>query len=223
MGAIRQKISADEGPKSNFRKTREKIFPICNPSDIATTYLDVKLAGNMTEPILQACIRGERLAQKQLFERLKGKMFALCLRYAHSREDAEDMLQEGFVKVYRDLKQYSGVGNFEGWARKVFVNTALQHLQRQKKEPLTYELDGQDFPDDSEFQPGADEPPVKNMIRILQQLPPGFRTVFNLHVLEGYSHPEIAEILGISVGTSKSQLLRAKAQFRKLLETSLTT
>lgn len=176
----------------------------------------------MPEPNMQACLNGDRLAQKQFFERFKGKMFALCLRYANSREDAEDILQEGFVKVFRDLGQYTGAGNFEGWVRKVFVNTALQHLQRQKMKILTTELDGQDFPDDATpFT--AEETPAKNMIRMLQQLPPGFRTIFNLHILEGYSHPEIAEILGISVGTSKSQLLRAKAHFRKLLESSLTT
>ncbi len=149
-------------------------------------------------------------------------MFALCLRYANSREDAEDVLQEGFVKVFRDLNQYTGAGNFEGWVRKVFVNTALQHLQKQKKNLITMELDGQDFPDEPETYL-SDEPPAKNMIRILQQLPTGYRTIFNLHILEGYSHPEIAEILDISVGTSKSQLLRAKVHFRKLLEGSLTT
>lgn len=177
---------------------------------------------HMSEPNLQECLKGNRLAQKQLFELFKGKMFALCLRYANCREDAEDMLQEGFVKVFRDLAQYSGAGNFEGWVRKVFVNTALQHLQRQKRNLLITDMDGQDFPDETESY-SANEPPGKNMLRILQQLPPGFRTIFNLHVLEGYSHPEIAEILGISVGTSKSQLLRAKAHFRKLLENSLTT
>ena len=165
---------------------------------------------------------GDRLAQKLFFEQFKHKMFALCLRYANSREDAEDMLQEGFVKVFRDLHQYTGSGNLEGWVRKVLVNTALQHLQKQKRMLLTTELDGQEFPDETPIYP-TDEPPAKNMIRILQQLPPGFRTIFNLHVLEGYSHPEIAEILGISIGTSKSQLLRAKAHFRKLLESSLTT
>ncbi|MBK9336796.1 MAG: RNA polymerase sigma factor [Lewinellaceae bacterium] len=176
----------------------------------------------MTEPNLHACLRGDRLAQKQLFECFRGRMFALCLRYANSREDAEDILQEGFVKVFRDLPQYTGAGNFEGWMRRVFVHTALQYLQKQKRIPALTELNGQDFPDETDPFAG-DEHPAKNMIRILQQLPPGFRTVFNLHILEGYSHPEIAEILGISVGTSKSQLLRAKAHFRKLLETSFTT
>lgn len=172
---------------------------------------------------LQACLRGNRLAQKQFFEHFKGKMFALCLRYAHSREDAEDMLQEGFVKVFRDLHQYSGEGVLEGWVRKVFVNTALHHLQKQKKELITLELDGRDIAEESPDPFFSPEPAARNMIGILQQLPTGFRTIFNLHVLEGYSHPEIAEILGISVGTSKSQLLRAKACFRKLLENSLTS
>lgn len=176
----------------------------------------------MTEPDLQACLRGDRLAQKAFFERFKGKMFALCLRYASCREDAEDILQEGFVRVFRDLHQYAGPGNLEGWVRKVFVNTALQHLQKQRKNPVTTGLDGQDFPDGDENY-RDEELPAKNMIRILQQLPPGFRTIFNLYLLEGYSHPEIAEILGISVGTSKSQLLRAKALFKKLFENSLTT
>jgi RNA polymerase sigma-70 factor (ECF subfamily) len=176
----------------------------------------------MAEPNLQACLQGDRLAQKHFFDCFKGKMFALCLRYTNSREDAEDVLQEGFVKVFRDLNQYTGAGNFEGWVRKVFVNTALQYLQRQKKSLITTALEGQDFPDEPESFL-ADEPPAKNMTRILQQLPTGFRTIFNLYVLEGYSHPEIAEILDISVGTSKSQLLRAKAHFRKLLESSLTT
>lgn len=176
----------------------------------------------MLETNLQDCLRGDRLAQKQFFERYKGKMFALCLRYANSREDAEDILQEGFVKVFRDLHQYTGAGNLEGWVRKVFVNTALQYLQNQKKQMATSGLEGHEPADESEpFM--TDEAPAKNMIRILQQLPPGFRTVFNLYVLEGYSHPEIAEILDISIGTSKSQLLRAKAHFRKLLESSLTT
>ncbi len=173
------------------------------------------------EPNLQACLRGDRLAQKQFYECFRGKMFVVCLRYANSREDAEDMLQEGFLKVFRDLHQYTGAGNFEGWVRKVMVNNALQFLQKQRKTPLMVELDGQEFPDDPPETFQADEATAKNLIRLLQQLPPGFRTIFNLHVLEGYTHPEIAEIMDISVGTSKSQLLRAKAHFRKLLEGSL--
>ena len=170
--------------------------------------------------VLCACVENRHTCKKG--EQMKGKMFVLCLRYANTREDAEDMLQEGFVRVFRDLHQYSGAGNFEGWVRKVIVNTALQHLKRHLREPIIVELGEYDAATEAEpFQ--NDALPAQNLIKILQQLPAGFRTVFNLYVLEGYSHPEIAEILNISVGTSKSQLLRAKAHFRALLEGSLTT
>lgn len=175
----------------------------------------------MTEPNLQACLRGDRLAQKQFYERFRGKMFVVCLRYANNREDAEDMLQEGFVRAFRDLSQYTGAGSLEGWVRKVIVNTALQFLQKQRRGLLTVGIDDQEFPDDSPEPMMQNESNPQQLLRILQQLPPGFRAIFNLHVLEGYSHPEIAEIMGISVGTSKSQLLRAKAHFRKLLEQNL--
>jgi RNA polymerase sigma-70 factor (ECF subfamily) len=167
---------------------------------------------------LQACISGERLAQQRFYERFKGRMFALCLRYANNREDAEDMLQEGFLRVFRDLHQYSGAGHFEGWVRKIFVNTALQHLQKSRKGITFVELKGEEYIEDHPVALDVHESQARQMVKILQQLPPGFRAVFNLHILEGYTHPEIADILGISVGTSKSQLLRAKNHFRKLLD-----
>jgi RNA polymerase sigma factor (sigma-70 family) len=175
----------------------------------------------MNPTILEACINGDRLAQQQLYDCYKSKLFATCMRYAHSREDAEDIFQDGFVLIFKDLRQYTGVGNFEGWLRKVMVNTALQHLRKQKKMIQTVEFDGQDYAEDTDDLV-MDEQLAKNLIRILQKLPPGFRAVFNLYILEGYTHPEIAEILDISVGTSKSQLMRAKAHFRKLLENSFT-
>jgi RNA polymerase sigma factor (sigma-70 family) len=173
----------------------------------------------MDPTILEACINGDRLAQQQLYNCYKGKLFAVCMRYAHSREDAEDIFQDGFVLIFKDLRQYTGVGNLEGWLRKVMVNTALQHLRKQKKLIQTVEFDGQEYAEENEDFV-MDEHQAKNLVRILQKLPPGFRSVFNLYVLEGYTHPEIAETLDISVGTSKSQLMRAKAHFRKLLENS---
>ena len=175
---------------------------------------------NETE-LLLACKKGDRRAQQLFFERFKRKMFAVCLRYAPTKEDAEDILQEGFVKVFRDLHQYSGAGPLEGWVRKVFVNTALQHLQKHRKGitfSLPEELELEEEPSEDLV---LDEQTAQQLLLILQQLPIGFRTVFNLHVLEGYSHPEIAALLGISVGTSKSQLLRAKAHFKKRFEKSL--
>lgn len=174
----------------------------------------------MTESLLQACIRGDRLAQKQMYDLLKGKMYVVCQRYANTREDSEDLLQEGFVKVFRDLHQYRGEGNLEGWIRKVFVRVCLQYIKNQKSAVTLVELKDYDLADDESIHFENDHT-VKNLIKMLQLLPLGFRTIFNLYILEGYTHPEISEILGISVGTSKSQLLRAKAYYRKLLDKSL--
>jgi RNA polymerase sigma factor (sigma-70 family) len=174
----------------------------------------------MNQTLLEACAKGDSLAQQHLYETYKGKLFATCLRYARSREDAEDIFQEGFVRIFKDLHQFTGVGNLEGWLRKVMVNSALQHLRKQKNGLQTVEFDGQEYADEVE-DIQLDEQQAKNLIKIMHQLSPGFRAVFNLYVLEGYTHPEIAEILDISVGTSKSQLMRAKAAFRKLLENSL--
>jgi len=173
--------------------------------------------------ILERCKSGDRQAQRQLYEHFSGKMFAVCLRYANSRHDAEDVLQEGFVKVYRDLHQFRGEGSFEGWMRRVIVNVALQNLRKQKGGLQFTELENVDYKlsdtDDSVFdenEKGA------ALIKLMHKMPTGFRTVLNLYVLEDYSHQEIADELGISVGTSKSQLNRAKAYLKGLLEKSLT-
>ncbi len=176
------------------------------------------------DPLIEACKAGDRKAQRQLFERYKDKMFALCLRYAPSRADAEDILQEGFVKVFRDLPSYRGEGSIEGWIRKIMTHTAIDWLKRNRQLQMRLEdayahlWHLADAPDE------ADEsgPPARTLIRLMQQLPDGFRAVLNLHIIEGYSHPEIARILGISVGTSKSQLSRAKTALRQMWEKSLT-
>lgn len=176
---------------------------------------------NEWQNILEACKKGNTIAQRQFYERFKDKMFVLCLRYANSREDAEDLLQEGFVTVFRDLHQYKGVGNLEGWVRKVILNVALQHIRKQKNLFQTVELKNLDVEDVTE-ELAFEEHTAKNLIRLLQQLPTGFRTVLNLYVLEGYSHQQIAKELNISVGTSKSQLNRAKKLMKVMIEKSLT-
>jgi RNA polymerase sigma-70 factor (ECF subfamily) len=174
------------------------------------------------QDMLDGSKRGNRIAQQQLYEHFKGKMFGMCLRYANNREDAEDILQEGFIKVFRDLSLYRGEGSLEGWVRKVILNVALQYIRRQKGVLQTLELDrmayqlGEDAP---VFEEG--ESMTQGLVKLMQKLPPGFRTVLNLYVLEGYSHLQIAEEMGISVGTSKSQLNRAKAFMKTLLEKNL--
>jgi RNA polymerase sigma-70 factor (ECF subfamily) len=176
---------------------------------------------NDWQHILEACKKGNTTAQRQFYERFKDKMFVLCLRYANSREDAEDLLQEGFVTVFRDLRQYTGVGNLEGWVRKVILNVALQQIRKQKNLFQTVELKNVDVEDEQE-ELIFEEHTAKNLIRLMQQLPAGFRTVLNLYVLEDYSHQQIADELGISVGTSKSQLNRAKKLMKSMIEKSLT-
>lgn len=171
--------------------------------------------------ILESCKKGNAVAQRQLYERFKDKMFVLCLRYANSREDAEDLLQEGFVTVFKDLPQYKGIGNFEGWVRKVILNVALQHIRKQKHLFQTVELKNLDVEEEHE-ELVFEEHVAKNLIQLMQQLPPGFRAVLNLYVLEDYSHQQIAKELNISVGTSKSQLNRAKKLMKNMIEKSLT-
>jgi RNA polymerase sigma factor (sigma-70 family) len=173
-------------------------------------------------PVVRAGLTGDRLAHRRLYEGFKGKMFGVCLRYANSRPEAEDLLQEGFITVFRDLHQYRGEGSLEGWIRRVMVRTCLQYIRRQKLDLVG--LDRQEMDNFAEVQdvPAFDEDMARHLIRLLQHLPTGFRTVLNLYVLEGYTHREIGEALGISEGTSKSQYMRAKDYLRRLLEKSLS-
>ena len=157
--------------------------------------------------------QGDRRAQKAIYDALSGKMFAVCLRYMSDRESAEDVLQDGFVTLFAKLDTYSGEGSFEGWARKIFVNTALMSLR--KNDVLKDSTDV-----DTALNVSSDTPTAiqqigyKELTRMIAELPPGFRTVFNMYVVEGYSHADIASALGISEATSRSQLLRARAMLQ---------
>ena len=152
---------------------------------------------------------GDRRSQKAIYDMLSGKMYAVCLRYMGDRDSAEDILQDGFVTLFTKLDSYSGEGSFEGWARKIFVNTALMSLR--KKDALKGSEDV-----DAAWNITSDDPTVfekigyKDLLEMIAALPPGFRTVFNMYVIEGYSHKEIGEELGISETTSRSQLQRAR-------------
>jgi RNA polymerase sigma-70 factor (ECF subfamily) len=173
--------------------------------------------------ILEACKKGDIRSQRIFYDRFKSRIFPMCLRYSNSREDAEDVLQEGFIKVFRDLYQYKGNGSLEGWVRKVILNVALDHLKKQKRTIQTNDLSDKEYRlrgEDLVFE--FEEENASHLIKLMQKMPPGFRTVLNLYVLEGYTHPQISEVLGISIGTSKSQLNRAKKFMRSLVEKSLT-
>lgn len=146
---------------------------------------------------------------KAIYDSLSSKMYAVCLRYMGDRESAEDVLQDGFVTLFNKLGTYSGEGSFEGWARKIFVNTALMSLR--KKDALKNSEDVDAARNISSEEPSAIQKiGYRDLMEMIAALPAGFRTVFNMYVIEGYSHKEIAEELGISETTSRSQLQRAR-------------
>lgn len=173
---------------------------------------------NLSEPdIIQGCIAGKQLHQQALYHRFASKMFAVCLRYATDYHTAEDLLQEGFIKVFTHIQRFRNEGSFEGWVRRIFINTAIEHYRRSVHlYPILDNLANTHTPEVSEeafHKLAADE-----LITMVQTLSPGYRTVFNLYALEGYSHKEISEMLGITEGTSKSQLARARYLLQKKLE-----
>ena len=167
--------------------------------------------------LLEGCIRGDRKAQRELYNRFSSKMYGVCLRYAANAEEAEDILQEGFIKVFRKIGSFRSEGSFEGWIRRIFVNTAIEHYRKKTYlQPITEQ-------EENSIEGGylsvLDSLAERDIINLVQQLSPGYRTVFNMYVVEGYTHKQIAEQLGISEGTSKSQLSRAKQILQELVQT----
>lgn len=170
----------------------------------------------MTEQeLIIRCQQNDALAQRKLYESYSPVMLGVCRRYIRRLEDAEDVLVEAFCKVFKHLSQYTGNGSFEGWIRRIVVNESLMFLR--KKHALKNSFEIQDHFDLRDDQNMEAELAAKDIIYLLNQLPNGYRTIFNLYVLEGYKHREIAEELGISINTSKSQLILAKKRLQTLL------
>jgi RNA polymerase sigma factor (sigma-70 family) len=159
--------------------------------------------------LIAGCLNGDPRMQEALYRRFSSKMYTVCLRYAAQSEDASDILQDGFVKVYRNLEKYRGDGSFEGWMRRIFVNTAIEHFRKQHSVMAVTEQQEAALTDG--HWNAFDHLAAKDILNLIRTLAPGYRQVFNLYAVEGYSHREISEMLGISEGTSKSQLARAKA------------
>lgn len=164
--------------------------------------------------LIEGCRKGDRLAQKQLYDSFSRKMMGVCLRYVNERETARDLLQEGFVKVFTSINSYMGNGSFEGWMRKIFVNVALEYLRRNDVMRETVDID-----DVSEYTSSGSSAisdlSASDLLRLIHQLPVGFRTVFNLFAIEGYSHREISRMLNITESTSRSQYVRARQILQK--------
>lgn len=159
--------------------------------------------------------------QRLLYDRFSSMMYAVCLRYSTNPEDANDIMQEGFIKVFKSLDKFRSEGSFEGWIRRIFINTSIEHYRKKIKFNYVSEIPENTI-EDGELN-ALDTLAAKDIMNTINELSPGYKLVFNMHVIEGYSHKEIAEILGITEGTSKSQLARAKGVLKKILETKINT
>jgi len=166
--------------------------------------------------LIKGCIDGNRQMQELLYKKFSSKMYGVCLRYSGNADDANDLLQEGFIKVFKNLLKFRGDGSFEGWMRRIFVNTSIEHFRKKVKLYNVTEVQENTI-EDTDLNI-LDTLAEKDLIILVNELSPGYKTVFNMHVIEGYSHKEIADILGITEGTSKSQLARAKGVLKKSLE-----
>ena len=164
--------------------------------------------------LIDSCRKGNRVAQKVVYDRLAPRMFPVCIRYVGDRTVAEDILQDGFITLFTRLDSYKGDGSFEGWARKIFVTTALMYLRKKDALKMSDDLDAaRGLKTDTTSQ--VENIGYKELMALITSLPAGFRTVFNMYAIEGYSHKEIAESLGISEVTSRTQFSRARAMLQK--------
>lgn len=169
------------------------------------------------ERLASECRSGDAKAQKALFDALSPKMMAVCLRYMGNMEDAEDVLQDGFITLFTKIDSYQGAGSFEGWARKIFVNTALMHLRRTDALGLSDDIDEARSLFDQEATP-VQKMGYRELVRLISALPADARTVFNMYVVEGYSHKEIAKELGCTEATSRSKLQRARLKLQEMIK-----
>ena len=171
-------------------------------------------AASFFDVLIQKTIEGDNRAFKEIYDAISGKMYSLCLRYAGNENDANDCFQEGFIKLYRNLKSYRGEGSFEGWARKVFVRICIDYI---KKNKAFFSVYSEELAVPSEDLDGYDKLSGEDLMKMIRQMPDGYRTVINLYLVEGYSHKEIGEMLNISEEGSRSQLYRARTSLQKML------
>lgn len=170
------------------------------------------------EQLARECSKQNRQAQKELYERYAGKMMGICLRYSRTKEEAQDIVQEGFVKVFGKIETWRGTGSLEGWMRKIMINIAIEQFRLKKDVKLLADMDTT-VTDRFNENVIMDKIGAKELLGILRAMPAGFRTIFNMFAIEGFTHKEIAEQLNITEGTSKSQYSRAKEYLQRALMT----
>ncbi len=178
-------------------------------------FMDNKIKQERYIKLVKGCLKNNRTSEYKLYQLLSPKMFSICLRYAGAYHEAEDLLQDGFTKMFLNLKKYRGEGSFEGWVRRIFVNTAIEHY---RKTVRMYPIVNIDYAEHNYVPNDIDvDLNVADLFGFVQKLSPGYRTVFNLYAVEGYTHKEVAKELGISEGTSKSQLARARGILQNMV------
>ncbi len=196
------------------------------PLRLVPTWVEMDVPDQTFAPLIDGCLKEDRKAQQRVYEMFYGKMMAVCLRYTKNTDQAKDILQDGFIKVFRSVDKFNRAGSFEGWIRRIMVNTAIDHFRRTKNSYLLLgeERSIEDFGDQDEEDILAEEEhddvmdlKPADIINAMQKLTPAYRTVFNLYVFEELTHKEIADVLGINIGTSKSNLAKAKHNLKKLL------
>ena len=166
--------------------------------------------------IIDSCQREESSGQKALYDMYRGLLFSICRRYIGQTESAEDVFIEGFYKIFSKIGSFKNEGSFEGWMKRLMVNECLMYIRKHKKSHMTVELG--DLQIDNEDLSALDNLQTEDILKMVNELPKGYKTVFNLYVVEGFKHREIAERLGISINTSKSQLILAKKKLRQMAE-----
>jgi len=165
---------------------------------------------------VEECLKGDRLAQRKIYEHFAGKMMSVCLRYSKDRETAKDLLHDGFLKVFTHLDRFEGKGSFEGWIRRIMINTALEHIRKQSDEGFNQDIETAWGLNNGELN-ALEKMEADEIIQLIQKLPDSYRSVFNLFVVEGYSHREIAEEMHITESSSRVYLTRAKQMLHDFL------
>lgn len=180
----------------------------------------MKLEREELDKIIRGCKKGHRISQQKVYEMFYGKMLSVCYRYAKNSEEAKDILQNGFIKVFDKIDKYDFTGSFGGWVRRLIVNTAIDHYRKHKNEFLIEDesrIEDTEHWYEDESESKYENINIKDVKEAMNTLSPSYKIVFNLYIMEGFSHKEIAEELNISIGTSKSNLAKAKANVRKIL------
>ena len=180
--------------------------------------MEFKIYRAKEDELIKGCLRRERSAQRQLYDTFSSKMYSICYRYVKDSMEAEDILVTAFMKVFDKIGQFKNEGSFEGWIRRIVVNEALTYLRRNRSMYLETDLEQVDRePDYSKL---SDHLEAEDLMNMIKELPTGYRIVFNMYAIDGYSHKEIADQLNISENTSKSQLSRARVYLQKMLATT---